>query len=278
MARSFDFCVLKYRPDPRRGEVVNIGIVIFFGEQLDVRLLESFGKAQALSPGVSFDSLATLPGRLNYLTSGINDNQAKRDFLARFGQFTASGLGQFDIALAEDYESEVARLLVDLVLPPRSLKTATKRIGQLRRSVKERFQCSGLLGLSFEDIHAHKVIASFPISEPENLFADFAFKNGKYRFAQIVDLNTSGSNNSQKFKECCEKALVLDKARREFGGDASRIVLFSAPEDRTAIVDSSINLLSDYATEILNADSEDDLASFFDVFASTSHAGARTLV
>jgi hypothetical protein len=270
MAHSFEYAVLRFCPDERRGETVNIGIVVFVDGHLDIRLTSSFTKAQALYPNLSFDGLQTFPGRINNLLTGISSVKKQHALLRDFGPITVSELGCFEVFLADQYEAQIDRLFEDFVIPPRAKARPRAKPSQLKLKVSNIFKSAGLLGKTPSEINAHKVVPGFPVSIEENLFADFAFKNGIYRFAEVVDLCVSPTTLPDKFKECCEKAISLDMAKRKFGSESARLVLFSAPEQYSPLVDSSLNLLQDYATRVLNANSEEDLLVFQKDFASTS--------
>lgn len=268
MAHIFKYCVLRFRPDLRRGESVNIGVVLFGGDHVDVHLSDSFGKAQALVPGLSFESLSTLETRINDVVRGMDTAESKHAAIQRFGPITASALGVIELGHDTDYEQVVARLLIDFVYPPRTLIKPRNKPGQLKKTVRNLFSHAGMLGKKSAEIHDHKVICEFPIAESENLYADFAFKNGVYRFAQVIDMGLAHSNPSAKFKDCCEKAVTLDKAKHEFGLDSERVVLFSAPDRHSPTVDAALNLLADYSSIMLNADNADDMSRFAHTFVS----------
>lgn len=262
MARTFDYAVIRFLPDPRRGESVNIGIAVFLNGHIDIRLTSSFSKAQALYPHLSFESLQNLPGRINSLLSKFHSSKEQHAMLREYGPITVSELGSFQVSHGEQYEFQVQKLLSDFVIPPRAKAAARAKTGLLKRSVGDVYRTAGLLAKDPSEIDTHKVVQLFPVAEEENLFVDFAYKNGVFRFAEIVDLRVSQSSLTDKFKECCTKAVSLDKAKRKFGSDSTRLVLFSIPEEHSALVDSSLNLLNDYATQMFSADSEEDLAKF----------------
>lgn len=262
MARSFNYAIIRFCPDERRGESVNIGVAIFSNGQIDIRFASSFAKAQALFPNISFDGLHGFPARINELLSQFHSITEQHSFLQEYGPITASELGRFEISSSEQYEPQVQRLLNDFVIPPRAKSMPRAKTGVLKRSLSDTFRIAGLLGQSPEDIDLHKVVPAFPVSQEENLFVDFAYKNGTYRFAEVVDLRVSHNSLTDKFKECCEKAISLDKAKRKFGSDSTRLVLFSVPNDYSPLVDSSLNLLNDYATHLFNADNDEDLSKF----------------
>jgi hypothetical protein len=262
MARSFEFAIIRFCPDEKRGETVNIGIAVFVDGQIDIRFTDSFAKARALYPNLSFEALSSFPGRINRLLADTRSVAEKHSLLREFGPLTVSELGKFEIFSSDEYELQLQKIFEDFVIPPRAPSKPRLHPNLLRRKVSEMFKSAGLLGAQPEDIEQHKVVQAFPISAEENLFADFAYKNGTYRCAEIIDLKVGEASLNDKFKECCEKAVSLDKAKRKFGVESTRLVLFSAPEGFNPLIDSSLNLLNDYATELLNADSAEDLVAF----------------
>lgn len=266
MARTFDYAIIRFAPDERRGETVNIGVAIFIDGKIDIRFASSFAKAQALYPNLSFDGLQTLPGRINSLLANFRSTKEQHSMLREYGPITVSELGSFEVSVGDQYELQIQRLLNDFVIPPRAKSSPRAKTGALKRKVSDAYKISGLLAHSASEIESHKVVAAFPIAQEENLFVDFAYKNGVYRFAEVIDLQVSRNSLTDKFKECCEKAVSLDKAKRKFGTDSTRLVLFSAPQEYNSLVDSSLNLLSDYATHLFNADNEDDITKFHECF------------
>lgn len=42
---TFKYSIVKYMPDPKRGEVVNVGLVVFTEHKVDVRVLNASAKS-----------------------------------------------------------------------------------------------------------------------------------------------------------------------------------------------------------------------------------------
>lgn len=220
----------------------------------------------AKSRRTNWSGVFKLPVWVNELLGQFKSVAEQHSLLRDYGPITVSELGRFEISSSADYESVVHKLLVDFVVPPHAKPKPVAKSGVLKRTVNNAFRAAGLLGQFAEDIESHKVVPAFPVALEENLYVDFAYKNGVYRFAEVIDFRVSRGSLNDKFKQCCEKAVSLHKAKRRFGSDSKRLVLFSAPENYDSVIDSSLNLLNDYATSLFNADSEDDFAKFHESF------------
>ena len=69
MDRFFKYAVLRAIPDPRRGEVVNIGLAIFHEQTVDVRMAPTLSKVLALDPGIDIYQYQNLPDAIAQWTS-----------------------------------------------------------------------------------------------------------------------------------------------------------------------------------------------------------------
>jgi Protein of unknown function (DUF3037) len=95
MARIYSFAIVRVSPDPRRGELVNIGIAVFLPSGLDVRILPSLAKVHALHGELDLSELYGLPDRLATYAR-IKRSVADRYALIRsVGMVELSDLGQF---------------------------------------------------------------------------------------------------------------------------------------------------------------------------------------
>jgi len=97
MARSYSFAVLRLAPDPARGEAVNLGIVVFRDEDVDVRLGEVMTRARALYPEASADQLhegVELFRRFGAVKLSVSDRHRS---LSRLGLFALGELGHFTV-------------------------------------------------------------------------------------------------------------------------------------------------------------------------------------
>lgn len=273
MANTYDFSIIRIEPDPRRGEVVNIGIVIYSGDGLDVRILPNLRKVHALFGDFNLKELYDLPKSLSEWGSVLLDKQDPNEPLA-FGPVEISARGTFTAVNKEVYQSQVSNLLKTLVSPTRAWKQR-KHSTRLTTDVKQIFKKQSLLGESADDVLSHLIVPHYPIAEDQDLYADFALKNGVYQFTETLDFRVSDASLHAKFGQTAVSALTLDKAKKRFGKKTKRIVLYAAKASVDRQIIRHLNLVSDHADMVLNFESRSDRAIYVEDVLSA--LGANTL-
>jgi hypothetical protein len=118
MPEQIYYAVLRVIPDPRRGEIVNIGVAAFLHDRLDIRLLSSLAKVRAIDPRIDLQALFELPRALESFVAPLDTVEQRHAVLAGFPGISVSDLGWFQLANPTDYEREIEQLLYDLVMPP----------------------------------------------------------------------------------------------------------------------------------------------------------------
>src|SRR5687767_9370520 len=116
MAHIFEYAVLTAVPDRRRGERVNIGLIVFRGNSLDVRFKHAAYKLRALT-GHAWDThIETAEQRL---VSLFHRDIKPTDLLAEFDLlepvFKPSSLGWLSARDDEEYEERVAEIVSTLI-------------------------------------------------------------------------------------------------------------------------------------------------------------------
>lgn len=261
MAHSFEYCVLQVIPDRRRGEKVNVGIVVFGDNLVDVRIWSSLHKVHALDANFDLDQIFRLPELLPKWVEHAETNSQKHKLLKDLGIVSVTELGVFECDQVK-YDWFVTDILNSLVKPPAPFRRA-KTFGHLQTALKEVFRDHELMGDELDDIEKHLVVANFPISANENLFADFAFKNGVYHVTETINYRVKSGLSTDKFEETGLKAIKLIKARETFGKNTKRYVVYSADAKTEKSLTAHINLLSGYADQIYNLNSKSDKHGYF---------------
>ncbi|MFO1344150.1 MAG: DUF3037 domain-containing protein [Burkholderiales bacterium] len=262
------FSVLRFIPDKVRDESVNIGIALFVDSDVQFHLSRSLSKAQSLHPGLSLAELASIPADLPAFLAPLASAEEKHRALQRFGPISATPLGDVVLAPGESYDEVVERLMRIYVYAPRTRQLPDPSKSALRETIASTFRNLGIYSTAIADINDHKVVSRFPVSSRGDLLADFAFKNGHMRLAQVVDFRVTPNSMVTKLAESCRKAVTLDQARRHLSPDVERFVIYALPDEiDDSIIDSSLGVLSDYSDVILNAHSEIDLNKFSSTFA-----------
>lgn len=227
MECSFNFSIIRLCPDERRGEVVNIGICVFGEARLDVRVLASMRKVQALRGDIDVAALYELPQHINDWAKGVTGTTEQYELLRDFGMISLSEPGAF-FATDASYETAVAGLMDKLVVPtaPRHSK-----IGEMHLAsrVRRLFDREKMLGGDIEDIKRHLVVPRYPISEEKELWVDFALKNAVYHVTETIDFRVKRGIRGIKKKEAGSVALTLHEAKLHLGPDMRRFVIYAAP-------------------------------------------------
>jgi hypothetical protein len=268
MERFYNYSVLRVIPDARRGESVNIGIVVFAGTGLDVRILPSLSKVAALNGQVDLAMLRQLPEALNEWTSGVVDAGAAHALLRDLGIVSVSTLGRFETTSEGSYERAVSRLMRTLVNP---VTVPRQPYGtRLKTALRTKFKKSKLLGDTSSAIAEHLVVEDYPIDETEGLYADFALKNSAYHITETADFRAASTPQVGLLRAASLAAIKLDKAKQSFGNSTKRYVVYAA---RRGAPSQPVNLLGDYSDHIFHMDSRQDMASYFEIIAT---AASRT--
>jgi hypothetical protein len=246
---SFEFRVIRYEPDARRGERVNIGLLVKTPSGVEVVLLKNMSKALAISPQVSFH--VSLQADLTDMYSDFAKH-GTLDSAESLGEFTLSKAGNF-FCEASELPAQIEAAMKRLVIPARrpSTREGTTR---LHTDIKRQFKQNGVLATEPEQIKDHKVVAGFEFPGDEELSADFAFKNGVWTLTQVIDYRSgSAAAAAKKIKEVSLKAISLDQALKDTDrllGDKLEVVnsaIVWVPDELTEVVAPQIDILGDYA-------------------------------
>ncbi|HET6807215.1 MAG TPA: DUF3037 domain-containing protein [Frateuria sp.] len=251
-------------PDPRRGEWVNIGVVVFLDGRLDVRLLTNYSKLRILAPMLDMGFTEDLASGWERLCDGIDSVAERQAMLATFPLVHASPLGQF-IADPRGYDDQVRAIMRDLVVPPaqpREDVPATRLETQLRTI----FQRSRLLGRKPSDIDRHMVVHKFPIEREAGLYADFALRNGSMRLTETIDFRVKPEQiKSIKRGQAALKAITLNRADELFKGTCVPSVVYAAEPETLELIQPSLTMLGGYAQRLYDALNPQDMADYMDM-------------
>jgi len=248
MERIYRYAILTAVPDERRGERLNIGILVFLPDRVDVRFSD-LSKMRALTGGEWSRYVADVSNRL---ATAFARGEEPAELVARFSLLEPiirfSEVAQFSARDGMQYEQSVVSILDALVNRPRADLTKPKST-RINTEIATEFRKAQVLALPGEGISDHKVVRDFSISEEENLRADFAALNGVYHITATLDLRLAYLDIGR----AALKAIVLDKARKRFDGRSKckRFGVYAAPVD-VAELKPHIELLSDYSDEVFN--------------------------
>jgi len=245
MERIFNYAILTAIPDARRGERVNIGMIIFLPERLDVRFSD-LAKLRALT---GHDWTAYAGEATERLSSMFDPKLDPSEFNQRIAALEQiiqpTDTGWFGLDKIEDYEERITEILRALVKRPQA--EIEKHASRINTEIAKEFRRTGVLAKRTESIEDHKVVRDYLVSTEEDLRADFILKNGTYHVTATLDLR----RDSVHIKEATWKAVVLDRAKVVLKPGARRLGVYAAAPKADQF-HSHISVLGDYSDDIFN--------------------------
>jgi hypothetical protein len=270
MAHSYEYAVLTAVPNPRRGERVNVGIVVFLPDRTDVRFKHAEYKLRALTGenwGVYIESMES---SIKRLTAG-NAQERLKQLNAIEPLLQPSELGHLRAANDAQYETQIEQILASLVALPKREKTETKT--RINTEISKEFRRLRLLAQGDESIEDHKIVRDFAIDAEENLVADFALKNGKLIVTSTLDLRKQASS----LAEAALKSITLDKATRKYHDAVKTVGVYVVDQGMKETFKPQISMLGDYAELLYDWGDRDERDEFkrrvFDALKFTTGNG-----
>jgi Protein of unknown function (DUF3037) len=255
MANIFKYAILMAIPDQRRGERVNVGIVVFLNDRIDVRFAE-LSKIRALAGG-DWDAYASDVRRrlLEQFETSKKAEEVIRTSPRLDPVFQASDLAWLSINSVEEYEGRIKEILTSLVIRPKI--EARPKSTRINTEISRHLKNFKVLANRDETIDAHRVVRDFYISKEEELIADFALKNGGMHITATLDLRKS----HVRLDEAALKAITLDKAKQIYDSKVKRFSVYAVSEGVQQFK-PHIELLKDYSDKAYNWQDESERTEF----------------
>ncbi|MEG3147728.1 DUF3037 domain-containing protein [Sphingomonas sp. RT2P30] len=265
MEHTYKYAILQVIPDIRRGERVNIGIVVFKSDGLDIRVSET-RKLHALTFGSWDAEIAAFTSALAKLDQPEQRPELRlKAFSIIENQFSMQKTGWFKAPTSGAYESIVQEILKDLVLKRRVTRsrdgsTVVSEISAVLRRAE-------ILANKDEPMESGKVFKNYPVSH--ELEADFAQLNSSFHVAAVLDLRASRPQLAQ----AALKAVVLDRAEAAFPDrKVHKIGVYAAAPARLNELSDNLAVLRPYADDLVNWEDPHDRQflerTFYDAYNS----------
>ena len=261
----FDYSLIKYLPDPKRGEVINIGIVIYRSSGVDVRLLNNVSKVRMFDGNTSYKELNKFADSVKTICGSNNEPHEQFQRLKAFGNSTFIGeMSSFSIPNIGEYEQFVNKLFNDLVKPYSSREPQRGNSRFFTRTKRE-FHRLKILANDVSEINKHKIVPHYPIDANSGLEADFMLKNGKFHMSELVDFNVK--DTQQKFKETSLKTMTFITGRRILEQNMGCYFVYSASTSKDKEIIPHLNLAEDNCDRMFNLDSDEEKSSYFQLLS-----------
>lgn len=259
MDNTFEYSVVRVEPDARRGERVNVGIVVFNGPDLDIRIIDT-RKATAISSQNWDAYVQVFSSNLKEL---FRDGQSASDLVtmveALGRQVNLTKTGWFKAKNVEDYEFHVRRIVESLVARPKVPRRP--RETSIASEIASVFRSALILSAPNEPLESGKVIRNFTVDQGTGLVADFALQNGYLHLATTVNLTSTNPHIGSS----ASKAITMDLAKKA-NEQAKAYCVYAVAPSRKVEVREHISLLGDYSDAIFNWHEPDDQRKFKKVF------------
>ncbi len=247
MAHTYKYTILTAVPDVRRGERVNVGVIVFRDERLDVRFRQASSKLRALTGDTWESRIQSIRERIE----GVFKKDAPvEDVLRRVEDvdplIAPVGLGTINAGSAADCERIIEEIIASLVVPPRPARPEGQ--SRINTEIAKIFQKDKVLASPHASLTEKKIVRDLPVAPQEGLTADFALQNGKLHVASTLDLR----KHHTSIAEAALKSIVLDKSGDLWGKKVRKLGVYAVLPDMKREFKQHIELLSDYADETYN--------------------------
>lgn len=256
----FTYSLIKYMPSIARGEIINLGLVIFKHDGIDVRMLKNAQKAKIIDNKSKAEDLEKFKSLITKITESINDVEEQYKTLKLFsGNIYLSDRGTFTIQDHQQYNNIVENLFNTLI-KSYSANEKIPRQSRLQTKLKNKLLGLDLLASDPEEINHHKVVANYVVGERTGITADFMLKNGKYHMTNVVDLNLNDA--STKFKETSMKVMSFVEGKKILKNNVAAYFVYTASIEKEKEMQHHIRLAESYSDCMFNFESGSDQADY----------------
>ncbi|MBZ7756557.1 DUF3037 domain-containing protein, partial [Raoultella ornithinolytica] len=100
--KTFKYSLIRVTPNLEKGETINVGLIVYRENEIDVRMINSVSKLRAIDKNLSLDYLDDLTSSFFELSKSINDILL---FPRLFkGSLSLSDFGVFTVTEKANYE------------------------------------------------------------------------------------------------------------------------------------------------------------------------------
>lgn len=262
---KYNYAVIKYMADARRQEIINVGLIVFREEGVDIRVLESTTKLRIIDGRSQNEDIFKFKKQIENMCGMASSAEEQIEFMSILkGKTYLSSIATFSIDDANQYNPKVLNLFEKLIKPC-SFKKAKKHTSRFATSLKNTFKSLDLLAKDASELSEHKVVHNYPINENAGITADFLLKNGSFHLTETIDYNLNDAN--AKFKETSVKLMTFMEGSNILEGKVNNYFVYNASTEKETEVVQQINLAESYSDRIFNFASRDDKAQYFEIIS-----------
>ncbi|MFO6430967.1 hypothetical protein ACLBKT_12875 [Erythrobacter sp. W302b] len=266
MAHCYKYAIAQLRANPVRGESLNIAIVVFDRDNLQIHRARNLDKLRAISGALDLSVVDQALTNLAVIDQSVlldreTGPEARLDVLQAMSPIGFSAFGEFIAENALSYDQNVARLLNQLVEPePAPRPIMTQRKTRLVSSLKAAFRAERILAAKGEGIDSQRIVADEPLADGLN--ADFLLKNGAMHIVQTVD-----ASNTDRIRKAIQEigvsSLVFEHAKMHFGEAQTQArLVYSASSQLEVALTPALCAAEHQGVELVNWESQDQRVKF----------------
>lgn len=243
MAHIYNFAIIQAVPDRLRDERVNIGVLVFRPDGIDVRISET-RKLSAISSRAWDADIKSFSEMMRKLDNADTPAEERLRSLNALGaSIRLSELGWFEASTELEFDRMVRDVARSMVMKPKRKRhnDAPPLASEITSALREK----KLLANKDETIESGLVVPGYEIEH--GLKADFVQKNGSFHVAAVLDLRA----NNPQLAQAALKGVVLDRASEKFA-NSHRVGIYSAAKERLPELRDNLNILRPYADDIYN--------------------------
>lgn len=266
------FSVIQFVAHPARNERLNIGLVVFGNDGIDIRLSKRLDRVRSLSAAIDVEQVRQSVLGLrdidkNSRAIGLNSEADRIENFLSFSGFGFSPVGSFDSHSSSEYENAIANLLQKLVEPePAPPHAAKQRGSKLLSTLKKALRQERILARKDETIESHRIVSNYEIVD--GLTANLVLKNGAMHVLEAVDALSDDASSLKIFKDIGYSTLVFEQARMTFGeAETSARLIYQASADMERIAKPALDAAAHQGAELINWESRDDRVKFVTTLA-----------
>lgn len=270
------FSFLRVRPDQLRGETMNVGLVTFSPEGTRVYFDAPAARLKAFHPDLEHIGGEQWARELEEILPKIGGKQSQLDWLQKgFGAFIADAeVGLISGNSPDEITNTIEQLLERFVHMPEREISAPIRIhtpsrNKLKTELKSWFRKSNVFSSKVSDLGQRRIVPDYPVDVEDDLYADFAMKNGAIHVIEVADFRGVDRVTRGLRGEAGLTAILLDQVKKRFSDNSRRIAITAADDYKT--VASLVNIISGYADDVVAIESASDRQRLADFIANALH-------
>lgn len=274
---TIPFTLLRVRPDEIRGETMNVGLVTFSPEGSRVYFDAPPTRLKAFHPDFEHINGEQWARELEEILPKIGDVESQINWLQHgMGSVIADAeIGHLYGETPETITDMVEQILERFVhIPEREIAVPARHYAPSRSALKTQlkswFRKSNVFSTKVSDLSQHRIVPNYPVDAADDLYADFAMKNGSIHVLEVMDLRGIERVTRSLRGEAGLTAVLLDQVRKRFSEGSRRIAITAADDYKT--VASLVNLVSGYADDVVAIESSSDRQRLADFVSAALHA------